>query len=119
MTPRFLADEDVNIDIIQGLRAHEPSLDILDVKTAGLRAFPDSALLEIAVQQDRILVTHDRRTMPRHFRERVEAGKPNPGVFILPQHPGVVGAVIDSLLLVWTASHAEEWRNRIVYLPFR
>jgi hypothetical protein len=27
--------------------------------------------------------------------------------------------VIDSLLLLWTASQASEWRNAIFYLPFR
>ena len=27
--------------------------------------------------------------------------------------------VIESLLLVWTASQADEWRNQIAYLPFR
>jgi hypothetical protein len=34
VTVRFLADENLDTDIIQGLRAREPSIDILDVKTA-------------------------------------------------------------------------------------
>jgi len=119
VTVRFLADEDIDADIIQGLRSREPTIDILDVKTAGLRGTRDPALLEPAAQQDRILITHDRRTMTRHFRERVAAGKPTLGVFILPQQQGAIGETIESLLLVWTASQAEEWRNQIVYLPFR
>jgi hypothetical protein len=28
-----------------------------------------------------------------------------------------VGEVIDALLLVWAASDAEEWKNRIVNIP--
>jgi hypothetical protein len=28
-----------------------------------------------------------------------------------------VRAIADSILLIWFASQAEEWRNRIVYLP--
>ncbi len=119
MTVRFLADEDVDADIIQGLRSREPAIDILDVKTAGLRGTLDSALLELAAQQDRILITHDRRTMTRHFRERVDDGKPAPGVFILPQRQSAIGGIIESLLLVWTASQVEEWRGQIAYLPFR
>ena len=59
MTVRFLADENVRDGIIQGLRAREPAIDILNVKTAGLRGTKDPALLEIAAQQDRILITHD------------------------------------------------------------
>jgi len=57
--------------------------------------------------------------MPRHFRYRLGAGKPISGVFIVPQQPSAIGAIIESLLLVWAASQAEEWRNQIVYLPFR
>jgi hypothetical protein len=41
------------------------------------------------------------------------------GLFVVPQQPGAIGEIIDSLLLVWTASQAEEWWNQIVYLPFR
>jgi Domain of unknown function (DUF5615) len=50
-----------------GLRAREPAIDILDVKTAGLRGMADPTLLEIAAQQDRVLITYDRNTMPRHL----------------------------------------------------
>ena len=119
MTVRFLADEDVRTGIIQGLRSREPAIDILDVKTSGLRGMKDPALLELAAQQGRIMISHDRETMTQHFRDRLSAGKATPGVFIVPQQPGAIGAIIDSLLLVWSASDAEEWRNQIAYLPFR
>jgi hypothetical protein len=119
VTVRFLADEDVRAAIVEGLRSRESAIDILDVKTAGLRGMADEALLELAARDDRILITHDRKTMPLHFRERVEVGKSAPGVFIVPQQQSAVGGVIEWLLLVWTASQAEEWRNQIVYLPFR
>jgi len=56
--------------------------------------------------------------MTRHFRERLDAGKPASGVFILPQQSAAIGEIIESLLLVWAASQAEDWRNLIVYLPF-
>ena len=76
----------------------------------------DPALLELAAQQGRILITHDRRTMTRHVRERLAAGKSNPGLFIVPQR-SAIGEIVEWLLLVWTASQAEEWRDKIVYLP--
>lgn len=41
---------------------------------------------------DRILVTSDFKTMPSHFG-------------------------IDALVLVWAASDADEWRDRIVETP--
>ena len=119
MTVRFLADENIDVDIVQGLRLREAAIDILDVKSAGLRGTKDPVLLEFAAQQDRILVTHDRNTMTRHYYERLAAGKSGPGLFIVPREPSALGRIIESLLLVWSASQAEEWRDRIVYLPFR
>ena len=119
MTIRFLADEDVRADILQGLRFREPAIDILDVKSAGLEGTKDPALLELAAEQDRILISHDRNTMTRHFYDRLAAGQSGPGLFIVSKHPSAVGQVIESLFLVWSASQAEEWRNQVVYLPFR
>ena len=118
MTVRFLADEDLDADIVAGLRSREPAIDIVDVKTAGLRGTKDPVLLELAAEQERILITHDRRTIVSHVRERAAAGKRNPGVFIVPQRAGI-GEIVETVLLVWAASQAEVWRDRIVYLPFR
>jgi hypothetical protein len=59
----------------------------------------DPALLELAAQQGRILITHDRRTMTRHVRERLAAGKSNPGLFIVPQR-SAIGEIVEWLLLV-------------------
>ena len=119
MTVRFLADEDIDVAIVRGLRSREPAIDLLDVKTAGLRGTKDPALLELAAQQGRIMVSHDAETMTRHFYERVEGGKPSPGMFIIPQQPSAIGTAIEWLLLVWAASQAEEWYDQIVYVPAR
>ncbi|HEX5430686.1 MAG TPA: hypothetical protein VFW83_01870 [Bryobacteraceae bacterium] len=78
----------------------------------------DPASLEFAAQQGRALITHDHATMPHYFLERLSAGKSNPRIFLVPQY-APLGEMIESLLLVWNASDAEEWRNRIVYLPIR
>jgi Domain of unknown function (DUF5615) len=115
---RFLADEDLDSNIIEGLRSREPAIDILDAKQAGLRGTKDAVLLAVAEEQERIVISHDRRTMTHYFQERLAAGKSNPGLFIVPQRKAIA-EIIESLLLVWTASHASEWRDAIVYLPFR
>ena len=56
MSIRFLADEDLDADIIAGLRSREPAIDILDIKSTGLRGTKDPDLLEIAAQQGVIAV---------------------------------------------------------------
>jgi hypothetical protein len=109
VTVRFLADENLRGGILQGLQSREPAIDILDVKTGGLRGTKDPSLLEIAAKEDRVLVTHDRKTMPLHVRERRAEGKPIPGVFIVPDGPSAIGEIVEWLLLVWSASTAEEW----------
>jgi len=119
VTVRFLADEDLKASIIQGLRVREPAVDVLDVKRSELRGTKDPALLELAAEQGRVLITHDRSTMTWYFCERLAAGKSSPGLFVVPEHPSAVGATIEWLLLVWTASHPEEWRDQIVYVPVR
>ena len=119
MIVRFLADEDIDADLVHALRSREPAIDILDVKTAGLREANDAALLELASEQGRIVITYDRNTMVRHFRERLQAGLPCSGLVILPQQSAAIGVIVESLLIVWAASQAQEWRNQIAYLPFR
>jgi hypothetical protein len=39
--------------------------------------------------------------------------------FILPQQSAGIRSIVESLILVWTASEAEEWLNQTVFLPFR
>ena len=55
-------------------------------------------------------------TMPAQFRAFREAGKRSAGLFLIPQTVSVAAA-IDSLLLVWLASDAPEWENRLEWLP--
>src|SRR5258708_33365739 len=115
MKVRFIADYDFNGEIIDGLLRREPGLDIETGHEAGLEGLPDPEVLAKAANEDRILITHDRRTMPHHFGEFISR-RDSPGVLVIPQQIGI-GAAIEELLLICSASDAEEWRNRILYLP--
>jgi hypothetical protein len=46
----------------------------------------------------------------------VNAGKHSSGVFLIPQNLDV-GTAIDELQLIWLASEASEWEDRLVWLP--
>ena len=72
-------------------------------------------MLLLAAEADRILVSHDRKTMPGAFA-RFSETRSSPGLIIISQEADI-GAAIEDLLLVWAASEAEEWRDRIGYLP--
>jgi hypothetical protein len=112
---RFQADADLNIIIVLGTLRAEPTIDFQTAVAAGLRGRPDPEVLAIAASEGRILLTHDHRTMPGHFGEFISGG-PSPGVFVIPQNVPVIEA-IDELVMIWAASEAEEWTNRICYLP--
>jgi hypothetical protein len=57
--------------------------------------------------------------MTRYFLERLDSGKSTPGLFVVAQQPSAIGEIVEWLLLVWTASQAEEWHDQIVYVPAR
>jgi hypothetical protein len=65
---------------------------------------------------DRILLTHDRATIPDFAYARVVAGQPMPGVFVVHDRMPVRQA-IDELLLMEACSEQEEWSGLVVYLP--
>jgi hypothetical protein len=115
MNVRFQADADLNEDIVAGVVRREPTIDFQTADEANLRGLPDPQVLALAAQENRILVTHDRRTMPRHFADFIVNQKSS-GVAIIAQKVDVRVA-IEELLLIWAASDAEEWINLIVDLP--
>lgn len=115
MRPRFQADANFNRDIITGLIRLEPSVDFSIADHAHFRSLPDNKVLLKAADDNRILVTHDHRTMPEHFGKFVLVHT-CPGVFIVPQNLPAIAA-IEAILLIWVASEHEEWNGRIVYLP--
>ena len=64
------------------------------------------------------MISHDKQTMVRHFCERLAGGRESMGLLMFPQLCPV-GVMIEELLMVWSASTAEEWRNRLEFLPYR
>ncbi len=115
MKIRVQADADLSEDIVLGLIRLEPQIDFRTANEAGLRGLSDLEVLSIGARDDRILVSHDRRTMPLHFAAFVQ-NSTSPGVFIVAQNVRVRTA-INELLLIWRCSESEEWTNLLVDIP--
>jgi predicted nuclease of predicted toxin-antitoxin system len=113
---RLASDADFNGDIIRGLFQRRPDLNLIRVQDVGLRTADDPTILGWAAAGGRILLTHDRSTMPDFAYERVRAGQPMPGVFVIRNKPPF-GPIIDELLLVALCSTQEEWKDRVEFLP--
>ena len=109
MKIRFLADVNLNENIVSGVRLRVPEIDFqLAHKLHGL---PDDQVLAYAAREGRSLVTHDLRTIPIYFGEFIQIQN-CPGVFLISQKISVKRA-IERLILTWAASEAEEHINSI------
>lgn len=115
MRPRFQADADFNQETVRGLRRHERAVDFEDAHAAGVIGIPDPDVIHRAADLGRILVSHDCKTMPAHFGRFLDSNS-SPGLIMVPQDLEI-GLAIEDLLIVWEASDAEEWRDKIGFLP--
>jgi hypothetical protein len=113
---RFLSDENFNGDIVRGLFLRHADLDLVRTQDAGLAGLDDPGVLAWAAENDRIVLTHDRATMPSHAFARAAAGLPMPGVFIVSDRLPP-GKVIQDLLLMDACSAQSEWAGLVVFLP--
>jgi hypothetical protein len=112
---RFLADANLDQDIVAGILRREQAVDFelpQGVIPAGMK---DPEVLGVAASLDRILVTHDARTMPQHFSEFI-AGNESPGVILVPRSTPI-GLAIEEILLIWHVSEPGEWINLFRRLP--
>lgn len=113
---RLASDNNFNGDIVRGLLRARPELDLIRVQDVGLQRAEDPTILEWAAKNDRIVLTHDRATMPDFAYARVAAEQPMPGVFVFNDRAATRQA-IEELLLVEACSEHSEWAGLVVYFP--
>jgi hypothetical protein len=112
---RFQADNDLHEDIMRSLR-RAGSIDFQRAPTLGLHmGILDPEVLRLCVEQNRMLVTHDRKTMPVHFADFIQ-DHDSPGIFVVSRKLSI-GAAAEWLLLYWEVTEAEEHRNSLIYIP--
>lgn len=113
---RFLADENVDADIVRALRRRRPSLDIVRAQEVGLSAVDDPSILAWAAEHGRIVLSHDVNTVTRYAYERLKRGERMPGVIIVPQR-APIAQCIDDLMLIQECGVEAEYDGQIMFLP--
>jgi hypothetical protein len=113
---KFLADHDLNEQIVAGVVRRSPGLEFRRVREFGFARRNDAFLLDYAAEQGFIIVSHDVNTMTAAAYTRLAEGKHLAGLFMVPQ-TFPIGPIIDNLLLIWSASDGEEWANQVIFLP--
>jgi hypothetical protein len=112
---RFLADANLDQDIVSGVLRREPDVDFELPQGVIPLGTKDPEVLAMAASLDRILVTHDVRTMPRHFGEFIVEND-CPGLILVPRSMPI-SVAIEEVLLIWHVSEPEEWVNLFRRLP--
>jgi predicted nuclease of predicted toxin-antitoxin system len=103
VSPRFLADENVEPDLVMGLKRRVEGIDIVRVQDVGLRTLDDPATLQWAADDGRVLIGRDIKTIPTFAHARVVAGQIMPGVFIL-RWPISMSEAIDDIATAHSAA---------------
>ncbi|MEH2038528.1 DUF5615 family PIN-like protein [Nostoc sp.] len=118
MTLQYLIDENVNPIYPNQIRLREAEIAI---KVVGESETPPKSTLDPEIlcwceDNNFILVTNNRTSMPVHLADHIAVNRHVPGIFIL--NPNLsIGENIEELIIVALASEDDEYQDRIVYLP--
>ena len=118
MSIRYQADNDLNQLIVTATFRKEPSIDFKTAQNSRLDHLDDVAVLRQAASEGRILVSHDKRTMPRHFASFLDEGNDSPGVLLVIPQDAPLRSVVETLVLIWADNTPEDWQNAVTIIPF-
>jgi len=115
---RFQADNDLKRIIVDATLRREPRIDFQTAQAARLDDLDDAAVLRLAASQSRILVSHDKRTMPVALASFFASGGTSPRVLLVIPQNAPIREVVEALILIWADDRANDWTNLIAKIPF-
>jgi predicted nuclease of predicted toxin-antitoxin system len=105
---RFLADENLNNQIVRGLFRRNPTIDLVRAQDVGLGGVDDPTVLAWAAKENRVVLTNDVATMMDFAYELFEIGR-----------KVAIGLAIEEILLIAECSLPGEWEGQVRFLPLR
>ena len=117
----YLFDENLRGLLWQHVRRHNVrSTNLLDVVRVGdVDDLPlgseDPFILRWAERENRILLSRDEQTLPKHLADHLAAGFRSPGVFLVRAAP--LADVVEFLACAAYASDPDEWENCVTFIP--
>lgn len=118
MVMRYLLDEHIDPACRTQFVRAEPDLEVWIIGDPGAppRGTLDPDILVWCEDNDFVLVTNNRRSMPRHLHDHLALGRHVPGILVI--NPAMtMGQLIDELALIAGASESDEYRDLMLYLP--
>jgi hypothetical protein len=115
---RYLLDEHIDHVVRRELLRREPDMEIKIIggEDAPPRGTLDPDILLWLEEKEYLLVTKNRKTMPGHLVDHLNAGHHLPGILVLA--PNVtLGRLIAELLDIWRDNRPDRFFDLLVYLP--
>ncbi len=115
---RYLLDEHIDPKYRAQLLRAAPDLVVWIVGDPGAppRGTLDPDILVWCEEHHFVLVTNNRKSMPRHLADHLALSRHIPGILLMnPALP--IGELLDELVLIAGASAEHEYRDLILYLP--
>lgn len=121
MKPRFLLDENLRRSIATGVRGHNSAIDIVRVGDPGAPRLGthDPEILDFCELERRVLITKNRKSMPGHIADHVQAGKVFWGMLKIKEgRENEIGKVVETIALIWEIEEAEDYIDKVDWVPY-
>ncbi len=75
-----------------------------------------AALLAWATERRRLVLTHDRQTIPKYADERIRSQRPMPGVIVVSDTMSI-SEEVEALTIHLECGAGEDFENVVTFLP--
>jgi Domain of unknown function (DUF5615) len=118
MKVRFLLDENLSPRLKLAVFRLNSQVDLLRVGDSDTPALGtlDPDILIYLERSQRILITDNRKSMPAHLEAHWAKGGVIWGLFWL-RPKATIKELAEDLILIWETTEAEEWKDRLVWIP--
>ena len=113
---KFITDENISRQFVNALRRHISDVDVVRVQDVGLQSAADEVILDWAYQEERIVITQDRATIPLLVAQNLANNLPVPKVLIVRRH-AQMRDVIEMIELILYYSIAADWQHPVRWIP--
>ncbi len=114
----YLLDENLDPALRRALKRAQPEILVWrvgDITAPSLQS-PDPDILIWCEENEHVLVTNNRASMPVHLADHLNSGHHMPGILVIKKNmPWSV--LIDELEFIWQHVSPDELTDQIKYLP--
>lgn len=118
MARSYLVDENTTPALADQLRRRQSGLKVANVgdDIAPPKGTLDPDILLWIETHGFTLITRNRKSMPEHLLQHLEAGHHIPGILTI-RPKASLGEIIEDLLLIWELSEEDEYQDQIIHIP--